>query len=157
MTRIISILFLVAVVPSQLCGAQAKNLTMSGFVTDKEFHPLQGAQVTIIGGKAKADATTDSDGAFVVSLAQGVEEGKTVRIRIEKTGYKPYEKLLAVSSQIPLRASLESISAKSRPPAISEIPTVEITYSAGLLPILIKPSSCVTVLEINRKLKALPN
>jgi hypothetical protein len=86
---------------------------MSGFVTDKQSrHPLEGARVTIIGNKAKSDTTTDSDGAFIVSLAQGVAEGKTVRIRVEKSGYKPYEKLMAVSPEIPLRVPLESISEK---------------------------------------------
>ena len=115
MKQFMSIVLLVTFVLSELSGAQAKNLTMSGFVTDKvSSRPVEGATVTIIGNKGKADATTDSDGAFVISLAQGVEEGKTVRIRIEKAGYKPYERLLAVSSEIPLRVSLESTKRKKR-------------------------------------------
>jgi hypothetical protein len=99
---------------SSLCLPQVKNLTMAGIVTDKiSSRPVEGARVTIIGNKGKADATTDSEGAFVVSLAQGVKEGDTVRIQIEKAGYKPYEELLAVSSEIPLRVPLESIRSKT--------------------------------------------
>ena len=39
----------------------------------------------------------------------------------------------------------------------AEKPTVEIAYSPGLLPILIKPNSCVTILGLNRKVKDFPN
>jgi Carboxypeptidase regulatory-like domain len=114
MKKLISIVFVVTVVLSELCVTQAKNLTMSGFVTDKVSRPLAGAQVTVIGNKAKSDTTTDSDGAFIVTLAQGVQEGDTVRIQIEKSGYKPYEKLVAASSAVPQRISLESVRAKLR-------------------------------------------
>src|SRR5216684_3043328 len=130
MKKVISIVFVVTVVLSELCGAQAKNLTMSGFVTDKESHPLEGARVTLIGNKAKSDTTTDSEGAFIVTLAQGVEEGNTVRIQIVKSGYKPYEKLVAASSAVPQRISLESVRAKpssraAQPPGKKTSPNVE--------------------------------
>lgn len=92
---------------------------MSGLVTDKGYKPVQGAIVTVVGNKAKADTTTDSEGAFVVSFAQGIEEGSTIRIHIEKFGYEPYEKLLAASSAIPLRVLLEPATHKppNKPPS----------------------------------------
>lgn len=86
---------------------QQKTLTMSGFVYDKRSRPLEGARVTIVGDKAKADTTTDSDGRFVVNFAQGVEEGNSVRIHVEKIGYRIHEEWVAVNSTIPLRLSLE--------------------------------------------------
>ena len=114
MKRSINVVCLIIVMAfSELCGAQSKNVTMSGVVTDKKAHALEGARVTIIGNKAKSDTTTDSDGAFVVSFVQGVEEGQSVRIQIEKDGYKPYDKWVAVSSTIPLPVSLEPVRSKS--------------------------------------------
>lgn len=141
MKQLVNIVLLVTVAISGVCDAQVRNVTMSGFVTDKKSRPLEGARVTIIGNKAKADITTDSDGAFVVTFAQGVEEGNTVRIQIEKPGYKPYEKWLAVSSAIPLRVSLESIRstpsdrkptpAPQRPPAPSKSTPVGLNGTSG--------------------------
>jgi len=96
-------------------GSQVNALTLSGFVVDKNSRPVEGANVTVVGNKAKADTTTDSEGAFVVSLAQGVQEGNTVRVVVEKPGYKPYQKLCAVSSAIPLRIPLEALA--SPPPS----------------------------------------
>lgn len=58
-----------------LCVAQGTS-TISGFVTDKvSAKSVEGAKVTIIGDKAKADAITDNDGAFVIRLALGIEKG----------------------------------------------------------------------------------
>jgi hypothetical protein len=109
MKRLIEAVFLsTQLVISSLCWSQAK--TMSGLVTDKaSSQPVEGATVTMTGDKAKSDATTDIDGAFVLNLAQGVKQGDTVRIHIEKPGYKPYGKLLSASSEVPLRISLEPI------------------------------------------------
>lgn len=114
---------LLAIIPvlAILCSGQTKNLTMSGFVTDRASRPVAGARVTIVGDKAKGDAITDSEGAFVVNLAQDVVAGESVRVRVEKEGYKPYEKLLAVSPAIPLRVSLDptrsrtAVAAPARP------------------------------------------
>src|SRR6266849_10019293 len=94
----INAVFLIVVLALPALGrAQAKNLTMSGIVTDKKSRrPVEGARVTVIGSLAKSDTTTDIDGSFIVNFAKGVEEGRSVRIRVEKTGYAPYEKLVAV-------------------------------------------------------------
>jgi len=87
--------------------AQVKNLTMSGVVTDSQSRrPVRGATVSVIGNKAQTDTTTDSEGSFIVQLAQGVEEGNTVRIRVEKVGYLTFDKLSAVSPTIPLQILL---------------------------------------------------
>lgn len=128
MKQFISIAFLVSVALSELCGAQAKNLTMSGSVTDKESRqPLKGARVTIIGNKAISDETTDSKGKFIITFVQGVEEGNTVRIRVEKPGYEPYDEWVPVSSKVPQQISLESVRAKppSRAPQPAKAATVE--------------------------------
>jgi hypothetical protein len=107
---------------------------MNGLVLDKvSSQPVEGATVTIIGNKARADATTDSEGAFVVNLARGVEEGKTVRIRIQKAGYRPYEKLLAASPEIPLRVLLES-TGRNKPP--KKPPIAKPTYDRAHLAVV---------------------
>lgn len=95
---------------------------MSGFVTDKESRPLEGATVTIVGNKAKADTTTDSEGAFVLNFSQAVAVGEAVRIHIEKIGFKPYEKWSSVSPTIPLRVSLDSIRRRSLAPLVPLVP-----------------------------------
>jgi len=95
---------------------------MSGVVTDKQSHtPIEGATVAIVGNKANQEAT-DAEGSFILSFAEGVREGEAVRIHVEKLGYRPYDKLVAVSSTIPLQVSLLAIKAvpplarASRPP-----------------------------------------
>jgi hypothetical protein len=104
--------FAVVLALSLSTDAQAKNLTMSGIVTDKKSHnPIQGATVTVVGNRANPD-TTDSGGSFVLNFTEGVHEGETVRIRVEKPGYKAYEVLIAVSSTIPLQVSLEATGPK---------------------------------------------
>jgi len=103
---------------------------MSGVVTDKQSHkPIEGATVTVVGNKAN-QALTDSEGSFILTFAEGVQEGEPIRIRVEKLGYRIYEALKAVSSTIPLQVSLEPAapppksktapSAASSPPPISK-------------------------------------
>jgi hypothetical protein len=107
--------FLIPILLSSLCWAQ--GTTMSGSIKDKASKlPVEGARVTIAGNKAKADAVTDSEGEFVLSLAQGVKEGNTVVIQVEKAGYKPFRKYVAVSSEIPLQLSLEPIKPPKKTP-----------------------------------------
>ncbi len=110
--------------------AQTKNLVMSGFVTDKESHPLEGARVTVAGDKATSDTTTDSEGAFILTFVRGIQGGSTVRVRIEKPGYKPYDKLVAVSAEIPLRVSLESAGKKKPKKATVVTPTYDRAHLA---------------------------
>lgn len=110
-------LILMLALPS-LGGAQAKNMTMSGIVTDKQSRlPVVGARVTVIGNTAKSDATTDIDGSFIVTFANGVEEGSSVRIRVEKSGYSMYDKWVAVSPTIPLQVPMLALRATPSAPA----------------------------------------
>jgi hypothetical protein len=112
---------------------QPKPLTMSGVVTDQRDHkPIQGASVTVIGNQANPD-TTDNDGVFELSLPEALKE---VRIRIEKTGYKTYDKRVPVSSSIPLQISLEVIApAKGNPvkPPAGATPSITRTDSFATL------------------------
>jgi hypothetical protein len=118
---------------------QAKKLTMSGFVTDQQSHnPIEGARVTAVGNQANPD-TTDGSGSFILTLAEGVQEGNSLRIRVEKTGYRAYDKWVAVSSTIPLQVSLEIIMphkgspAASMPPA--SLPIVNTDSFSTLVPL----------------------
>jgi hypothetical protein len=114
-----------------LCSGQTKDLTMSGFVADRASRPVAGARVTVVGAKAKGDAITDSEGAFVVNLAQDVVAGESVRVRIEKEGYRPYERLLAASPAIPLRVLLDPT--RDRTVVSAPAPPIERTDSFSTL------------------------
>src|SRR6266849_7525809 len=90
-------------------AAQEKALTMSGIVSDaKSRDPVEGARVTAVGNKATSDATTDTNGSFILTFRQDVGVGDSVLIRVEKSGYKPFETWRAVSSVIPLQVSLQA-------------------------------------------------
>jgi len=96
-------------------GAQVRNLTQSGVVQDKQSkNPIEGVRVSVIGNVAKSDTTTDSEGTFILTFTQGLDEGSPVRIRIEKPGYRPYEEWITVSSKVPLHVSL--LADRSAPP-----------------------------------------
>src|SRR5437016_3525594 len=135
MRRWINAVFLIVVLALPSLGrAQAKNLTMSGIVTDKQSRrPVEGARVTVIGDLAKSDTTTDIDGSFILNFTKGVEEGSSVRIRVEKFGYAPYEKWVAVSSTIPLQVSMNAIRAMPSTPAPS-VPIVKTDSFSTLVP-----------------------
>lgn len=99
-----------AVFVSSLSAAQEKTLTMSGIVSDaKSRNPIEGARVTAVGNKATSDATTDTNGSFILTFRQDVGVGDSVLIRVEKSGYKPFETWRAVSSAILLQVSLQAI------------------------------------------------
>ncbi len=87
-------------------NGQNRKLTMSGVVTDKQSRtPIEGATVSVVGSKANQEST-DAEGSFILSFAEGVREGEAVRIHVEKPGYRPYDKLVAVNSTIVLQVSL---------------------------------------------------
>jgi hypothetical protein len=44
-----------------------------------------------------------------------------------------------------------------QPTITDEVPTVEVSYSSGLLPVRIPPYSCATILVLNRKVKDFPD
>ncbi|HZR31651.1 MAG TPA: carboxypeptidase-like regulatory domain-containing protein [Terriglobales bacterium] len=90
-----------------------KRLTMSGVVSDQQSHaPVEGAAITLVGNQANL-GTTDREGSFVLNLSVGVQEGSSVRIRVEKAGYKVYDKWVAVSTTIPLQVPLEPLSPRA--------------------------------------------
>ncbi|HEX4001977.1 MAG TPA: carboxypeptidase-like regulatory domain-containing protein [Candidatus Acidoferrales bacterium] len=83
---------------------------MSGIVTDGQTRrPIGGADVTIAGDQATSNAVTDSAGAFILPLAEGITEGTAVRIRVAKHGYEILDSWKPVSSTIPLQLSLTPI------------------------------------------------
>jgi hypothetical protein len=129
MSRVQAAALAIALGFSLFSHAQAKKLTMSGVVTDKESRkPIEGATVTVVGNKANQE-TTDGEGAFILTFVEGVQEGDPIRVRVEKTGYRIYEALKPVSSTIPLQVSLEatSPSPKSKPDNITkQTPTEEL-------------------------------
>jgi hypothetical protein len=87
---------------------------------------LEGASVTVVGGKANS-AVTDSEGNFVLMFLSDVKAGEIVHVHVEKPGYKPYTKISAISPVIPLIIYLEPIkgATKSKPtPAAEEAPYV---------------------------------
>src|SRR5258708_38063165 len=92
---------------------QSGKLTMSGVVTSKQSHtPIQGATVTVVGNKANQELT-DAEGSFILRFPEGVREGEAIRIHVEKSGYQPYDKLVAITSSVPLQVSLVAIKASS--------------------------------------------
>ena len=105
---------------ASLGAAQEKTLTMSGIVSDaKSRDPVEGARVTAVGNKATSDATTDTNGSFILTFRQDVGVGDSVLIRVEKSGYKPFETWRAVSSVIPLQVSLQAVKSV---PSVSKVP-----------------------------------
>jgi Leucine-rich repeat (LRR) protein len=82
---------------------------MSGIVMDSESRkPIEGARVAVVGNKAQSDAITDTDGSFILTFRQGVVAGTSVRLQVERSGFKPYSRLVAVSPTIPLQIALIS-------------------------------------------------
>jgi hypothetical protein len=90
--------------------------TLSGVVSEKDSgRPVQGARITVVGGKANTEVT-DSEGSFVLTFAPEVKPGSTVRIHIEKQGYKPYDKLVPVSSAIALHILVQPVGPRYKEP-----------------------------------------
>jgi hypothetical protein len=89
-------------------GAQSA-LTLSGIVFEMgSGRTVEGAKVIVVGGKANSEVT-DSEGSFVLTFNAEVMAGSTVRIRVEKQGYRLFDKLVPVSSTIPLRIPLQHV------------------------------------------------
>jgi hypothetical protein len=85
--------------------AQA-NVTVSGFVFEKDSsRAIFEASISVVGGKANT-VHSDSDGKFILIFGADIKSGSVVRIHVEKEGYQVYEKLLPISSTIPLDISL---------------------------------------------------
>jgi hypothetical protein len=97
----------IALVPEKLRKpAQKEPLTMSGAVSDQETRAqVVSARVTLAGGLA-SDASTDSKGAFLLTLSDTVRPGQVVRLRVEKNGYEVYDENVAVARGITLQIAL---------------------------------------------------
>jgi hypothetical protein len=112
---------------------QTKSATMSGIVIDAQSRrPISGAVVTVIGDRSKSPTTTDNDGKFIITFAQGVEEGTSVRIRVEKRGYVLYDKWQSVTSVVPL--SVELLPVNRARPIQSKAPITSTDRFATLVP-----------------------
>jgi hypothetical protein len=69
-------------------------------------------------------------GAFVLDLAEGVREGSPIRLRVEKVGYKIYDKTVPASSRIPLGVSLESEPRRKMSRTVTGIPPVGVLVTS---------------------------
>jgi hypothetical protein len=132
--------------------AQVEPLTMSGVVTDGRSRlPIQGVKITIVGDLAKSPATTDSEGSFILTFVQGVEEGTSIRIRIEKSGYKLYDKWIAVSSTIPLQVSLLATKTPLSVHAqqAEAPPLITMQISPSTFPVSVPAHSTISILPLH--------
>jgi len=66
--------------------AQAGQGTISGHVLDQRGAPLTGAQITVTGSGGRASTTTDSDGAYSVSVPPGIYS-----ITVNRGGFRTAE------------------------------------------------------------------
>src|SRR5271163_3609623 len=99
---------LIALIATSSTPISAQS-TVSGIISEQDSdRAIEGARVTVVGGITN-DAVTDSEGTFVLKFAKDPQPGTTVRIHVEKQGYTTYDKLVSVSSAIPLRISLRPI------------------------------------------------
>lgn len=81
---------------------------MSGVVSDmKTRAPIASAKVSIAGGLATHDAMSDVNGTFILEFPANQKCGKTVELRVSKSGYKSTEKLESLSSVIPVQILLQ--------------------------------------------------
>jgi Carboxypeptidase regulatory-like domain len=111
---------------SQVESAIIAGMAVSGFVFESgSGRSVEGAQVTVVGGKAN-DAITDSSGTFILTFTNDVKPGDTVLIRVERSGYKPYTKMMAVSPKLPVQVFLEAIKdVSSKPPSAPPSPSAD--------------------------------
>lgn len=102
-----------------LSSARAQtDLTMSGVVIENGTgNPVEGATVSIVGGKANQDVT-DSAGKFSLRFAGDTKPGTKVRIRVVKDGYKPYTNDIAVSSELSVPISLKRLIRVNSPSSV---------------------------------------
>jgi hypothetical protein len=110
MKRLAKVVLVIVTSLLGICGAQGTDLTMSGVVTDSESHKsVAGATVNVVGNRANP-SLSDGDGSFILNFGSGTHEGDSVRIRVEKSGYEIFDRLVPVSSAIPLQVRMERLS-----------------------------------------------
>jgi hypothetical protein len=74
-----------------------------GHVSDEQKHRIPNAKVSLEGEGLPPVIFTDSEGVFSFNLPEGVKE---IKIRVDATGYVPYDRRIAVSV---LKRELEDI------------------------------------------------
>jgi hypothetical protein len=76
--------------------------TLSGTVSDANTHtPVTQANVSLVGGQATHDDTTDAKGNFILHLVSTVQRGDIVWLRVQKTGYDVYNEKVPVAAELP--------------------------------------------------------
>jgi len=79
-----------------------QQVKLRGTVRDQTSHKaIPRAAVTASGNQSKQDEVTDDQGFFRLVL-EGIAPGALVRIRVQKEGYTPYDRNMAVSEEIPI-------------------------------------------------------
>lgn len=73
-----------------------------GYVLDATSHrAIPRATVNVVGNLALKPETTDDNGFFKLRLAGSVRPGQTLRVRVEKDGYLPFDDTIVVSEEKP--------------------------------------------------------
>jgi hypothetical protein len=71
-----------------LSFAQTPAPNLQGFVYDSQHNPVEGATVSA-GASARASKLTDLNGHFSLEMAPTVRRGDSVRLHVEKSGFRP--------------------------------------------------------------------
>ena len=83
----------------------AQNLTMKGLVSDIQGKPINQAEISVDGNLG--DAISDDNGIFILKLSSSVKLGQSIRIRAAKNGFRPWDRLVTVSSDKPIVIKLQ--------------------------------------------------
>lgn len=118
--RVVTHLGVLFLIVAQVC---AEGIKQSGVVSDKQSGAkIAGAIVSAAGGQATQEVVTDSNGLFILPLADGIKSGQTIRIRVQKTGYHTYDEQWPVSVEVFLQIGLEPLK-KAHESAGPNVPT----------------------------------
>ena len=101
--------FAALIAPAARSQEGGKCRQIVGFVTDrKTYHGIAAASVSVVGDLASHAVVTDGSGEFLLEFKHPIECGQTVRLRITKTGYAPFDKFMSVPDALPLPITLDS-------------------------------------------------
>jgi hypothetical protein len=104
----LSLLFILCCISAT--GQQPPALHLRGTVEDAATRrPVQGARVSVVGGRTVRDDVTDVEGSFDVPLIKSVKPGERIRVRVEKNGYRTYDQNVPAREEIPLGVKLVPI------------------------------------------------
>lgn len=117
------LILLLAIASLQSVGQE----TLSGIVFDAKTHaPVSQANVSLVGGQATHDDTTDASGKFVLHLISTVRRGDIVALRVQKAGYEVCSEKVAVAPELPMPIQLvpsETRRSKSKAGKLQKTPT----------------------------------